>query len=40
MTESGSPVSQAKAVKFLRQENGAAVYEVGSGRYSFASVGR
>ena len=33
--ESGKPVAQAKDVKFLRQEDGCAVYEVGSGSYRF-----
>jgi len=38
VNESGKPASKAKAVKFLRMENGAAVYEVGSGSYKFVSV--
>jgi len=33
----GIPAAQAKGVKFLGLEGGAAVYEVGSGRYSFLS---
>jgi alpha-L-rhamnosidase len=37
VTESGKPIAKAKGVKFLRMENGAAVYEVGSGRYVFVS---
>jgi alpha-L-rhamnosidase len=37
VTESGKPVAQAQGVKFLRQENGQAVFEVGSGTYQFAS---
>jgi alpha-L-rhamnosidase len=37
VTESGQPVSKAAGVKFLRLENGAAVYEVGSGYYQFQS---
>ena len=37
VTESGKPAAQAKGVKFLRMENGAAVYEVESGRYQFGS---
>ena len=38
VTESGKPAAQAAGVKFLRMENGAAVYEVGSGCYQFGSV--
>ena len=38
VTESGTPASQAKGVKFLRTENHAAVYAVGSGTYSFQSL--
>jgi len=37
ITESGKPVEQAGGVKFLRQENGKAVFEVGSGTYKFTS---
>jgi alpha-L-rhamnosidase len=37
VTESGKPASRADGVKFLRQENGAAVFEVGSGTYRFES---
>jgi alpha-L-rhamnosidase len=37
VTESGQPAASAKGVKFVRMENGAAVYEVGSGTYSFSS---
>ena len=37
VTESGKPVSSADSVKFLRMENGAAVYEVGSGSFRFGS---
>jgi alpha-L-rhamnosidase len=37
VTESGNPAGQAKGVKFLRQENDAAVFEVGSGTYNFTS---
>ncbi|MGB7159778.1 MAG: family 78 glycoside hydrolase catalytic domain, partial [Tepidisphaeraceae bacterium] len=36
VTEGGNPASQARGVKFVKAENGAAVYEVGSGRYTFA----
>jgi alpha-L-rhamnosidase len=38
VTESGKPAAQAKGVKFLRMENHAAVYEVGSGTYLFQSA--
>lgn len=37
VTESGKPAGQAEGVKFLRMENGAAVYAVGSGCYRFCS---
>ena len=37
VTESGKPVDQAAGVKFLRMENNAAVYAVGSGTYRFQS---
>jgi len=33
--ESGQPAAQAEGVKFLRAEADAAVYEVGSGHYTF-----
>ena len=35
VVESGRSVSEAKNVKFLRTENAASVFEVGSGHYSF-----
>ncbi len=35
MTEGGRPAAGAPGVKFLRMEPGAAVFEVGSGTYSF-----
>ena len=38
VTESGKPAGQAEGVKFLRMENAAAVYEVGSGCYRFCSA--
>ena len=39
VTEGGKPAAQAEGVKFLRMENGAAVFAVGSGAYRFeASV--
>jgi hypothetical protein len=37
VTESGIPAAQAAGVKFLRMENGAALYAVGSGTYQFSS---
>jgi len=33
--ESGAPAGKARGVKFLRAEKDAAVFEVGSGSYSF-----
>ena len=40
VTESGKPAADAPGVKYLREEDGAAVYEIASGRYSFTAVGR
>ncbi len=37
VTESGKPAGQAESVKFVRMENGAALYEVGSGVYHFVA---
>ena len=37
VTESGKPVDKAEGATFLRMENGAAVYAVGSGCYQFSS---
>jgi alpha-L-rhamnosidase len=37
ITESGKPVMNSEAVKFLRQENGRFIFAVGSGTYKFAS---
>ena len=37
VTESGRPATEANGVKFLRMENGAAVYEVGAGSYRFCN---
>jgi alpha-L-rhamnosidase len=37
VTESGKPAVQARDVKFLRTEDGRAVFSVGSGNYSFES---
>lgn len=36
VAESGKPAAQSLGVKYLRWENGAAVYEIASGRYSFS----
>ncbi|WP_051705085.1 family 78 glycoside hydrolase catalytic domain [Streptomyces sp. NRRL S-455] len=38
VTESGRPADTVKGVRFLRMEDGAAVFEVGSGSYRFASA--
>ena len=38
VTESGKPAAKAEGVKFLRMENHAAVYAVGSGTYRFQST--
>ncbi len=38
VTESGQPAARAEGVKFLRLENMAAVYAVGSGTYRFQST--
>ncbi len=38
VTESDTPASKVKGVKFLRMENGTAVYAVGSGTYKFQST--
>ena len=38
VTESGTPAMKAIGVKFLRMENDAAVYDVGSGTYRFLSI--
>ncbi|HEY4416908.1 MAG TPA: family 78 glycoside hydrolase catalytic domain [Verrucomicrobiae bacterium] len=38
VTESGDPVAKMDGVKFLRMENGRAVFELGSGTYAFNSV--
>ncbi|GAA3896005.1 alpha-L-rhamnosidase [Streptomyces lacrimifluminis] len=37
VTEGGRPARAAKGVRFLRMENGAAVFEVGSGSYRFGA---
>jgi alpha-L-rhamnosidase len=37
VTESGKPAASAEGVKFLRMNDGAAVYEVGSGTFRFQS---
>ena len=38
VTESGKPAAQAAGLKFLRLEDNAAVYAVGSGTYRFQST--
>jgi alpha-L-rhamnosidase len=38
VTESGKPIAQAEAVKFLRTEKDTAVYRVASGQYTFVST--
>ena len=38
VTESAKPAGEAHGVKFLRNEAGAAVYEIGSGSYRFEST--
>jgi alpha-L-rhamnosidase len=38
VTESGKPADKSEAVKFLRMEGQAAVYEVGSRHYEFKTV--
>ena len=35
VTESGKPAKRTDGVKYIRMEDGAAVYEVGSGNYTF-----
>ena len=40
ITEHGQLVAQADGVKFLRQENGKAIFEVGAGKYQFATATR
>lgn len=35
VTEGGRPVAEAPGIRFLRMEDGAAVFEVGSGSYAF-----
>jgi alpha-L-rhamnosidase len=37
LTESGKSLKNADGVKLLRQENGKAILEIGSGTYEFAS---
>ncbi len=38
VTEGGKPAADADGVEFLRMENGAALYDVGSGTYRFVST--
>ena len=37
VTESGRPAAQSDGVKFLREENGRAIFDIASGEYSFKS---
>ena len=37
ITEGGGPALQAEGVEFRGVENGAAVFDIGSGEYSFTS---
>ena len=37
VTESGKPADKADGVRFLRMEDGAAVFAIGSGTYEFAA---
>lgn len=37
ITEGGKPANQAPGIKFMRMENGKAVFELSSGRYEFES---
>ena len=37
VTESGGPAKKSNGLKFLRMENGSAVFAAGSGRYQFAA---
>ena len=39
VTESGKPARNARGLRFLRSDPGRAVFQVGSGRYSFQSPG-
>jgi alpha-L-rhamnosidase len=38
VTEGGKPANQSEAVRFLRMESNAALFEIGSGTYSFQST--
>lgn len=40
VTEGEKPASQVNDIQFVRQENGTAIYKVGSGRYRFRTTGR
>ena len=39
ITESGGPIVDNQAIQYLRMEKGAAIFEIGSGHYRFASTG-
>ena len=38
VTEGDTPAAEARGVKFLKMEEGRAVFSVGSGSYNFASL--
>jgi hypothetical protein len=38
VTESGQPATKSPGVNFVREENGCAVYHIGSGRYQFVAA--
>ena len=40
VTEGGAPAAEAEDVEFLREEDGAAVFVVGSGEYEFVASSR
>ena len=40
VTEGGKPVGQQKAIQFVKQQKGYAVYSVGSGHYQFQAIQR
>jgi hypothetical protein len=37
ITESGKPIAKVREVKYVRQENGRLIFQVGSGAYDFVS---
>ena len=40
VTESSQPAAEAAGVKFLRMEDGCAIFQIGSGNYHFVSEHR